>query len=85
MLLPILEKWVENGSFNAEQMAEGDHSRSMAILLVLNPDAHCKDIESMGIGLIVHGARHRLDRYLPFLMMSSSASSFLATAMAVCE
>ena len=27
---------------------------SMAILLTFNPDARCKDIESMGIGLIVH-------------------------------
>ena len=32
----------------------GDYSCSMAILLVLNPDTWCKDIESMGIGLIVH-------------------------------
>ena len=52
--LAILEKWVENGSFNPEQIAEGDYSCSMAILLVLYPDAQCKDIESMGIGLIVH-------------------------------
>ena len=50
----VLEKWVENGSFNPECMAEGDYSHSMAILLTFNPDAWCKDIESVGIGLIVH-------------------------------
>ena len=33
------EKWVENGSFNPEHMAEADYSRSMAILLTLYPDA----------------------------------------------
>ena len=53
MSLAILEKWVENGSFNPERMVEGDYSRSTAILLALNPDAQCKDIESVGIGLIV--------------------------------
>ena len=42
--LTILERWVENGSFNPECMVEGDYSRSMAILLALNPDARCKDI-----------------------------------------
>ena len=57
MPLAILEKWVENGSFNPECMAEGDYSHSMAILLALNPDAQGKDIESMGIGLIVHLAQ----------------------------
>ena len=54
VLLTVLEKWVENGSFNPERMAEGDYSHSMAILLTLNPDAWCKDIESVGIRLIVH-------------------------------
>ena len=34
MPLAILEKWVENGSFNPEHMAEGDYSHSTAILLV---------------------------------------------------
>ena len=53
MPLAVLEKWVENGSFSPEHMAEGDYSCSMAILLALNPDAQCKDIESMDIGLIV--------------------------------
>ena len=53
MPLAILEKWVENGSFNPEPMVEGDYSHSMAILLALNPDTRCKDIESVGMGLIV--------------------------------
>ena len=51
--LTILEKWVENGSFNPECMVEGDYSCSRAILIALNSDAQGKDIESVGIGLIV--------------------------------
>ena len=53
MPLTILEKWVENGSFNPEHMVEGDYSHFTAILLTLNPDTQGKDIESVGIGLIV--------------------------------
>ena len=54
VLLVILEKWVENGSFNPEHMAEADYSHSTAILLALYPDALLNDLESMGIKLIVH-------------------------------
>ena len=54
MLLVVLEKWVENGSFNPEHMVEANYSCSMAILLTLYPDALLNDIESVGIGLIVH-------------------------------
>ena len=53
MPLAILEKWVENGSFNPECMAQGNYSHSMAILPMLNPDAQCKDIENVGIRLTV--------------------------------
>ena len=53
MPLTILEKWVENGSFNPEHMAEGDYSRSMAILVILSPNAQGTALESMGIRLIV--------------------------------
>ena len=51
--LTILEKWVENGSFNPEHMAEGDYSCSTAILIMLNPNAQGTNIESVGIRLIV--------------------------------
>ena len=51
--IPALEKWVENGSFNPEHMAEGDYSHSMAILVVLNPSAQGTNLESASIGLIV--------------------------------
>ena len=51
--LVVLEKWVENGGFNPECMADADYSCSTAILLMLTPDAQLNDIESMGIGLIV--------------------------------
>ena len=52
--LTILEKWVENGIFNPDHMVEGDYSHSTAILIVLNPNALGTDLESTGIGLIVH-------------------------------
>ena len=52
--LALLEKWIDNGSFNLEHMADGDYSRSTAILLALTPDAQLKDIESVGVGLVVH-------------------------------
>ena len=53
MLFAVLEKWVENGSFNPERMAEADYSHSTAILLLLYPDTWCSDIAITGIGLIV--------------------------------
>ena len=49
----VLEKWVEDGSFNPEHMAEADYSHSTAILLMLYPDALINNIETMDIGLIV--------------------------------
>ena len=53
MSLMLLEKLVDNGGFNPEHMADGDYSHSTAILLALTPDAQLKDIESMGIRLVV--------------------------------
>ena len=53
ILLAILKKWVENGSFNPEHMVEANYSHSTAILLMLSPDTRCNDIESVGIRLIV--------------------------------
>ena len=52
--LAVLEKWVENGSFNPEHMAEGDYSHSTAILIALSPNTQGTDLESAGIGLIVY-------------------------------
>ena len=52
--LALLKKLVANGGFNLECKANGDYSHSTAILLTLNPDAQLKDIESMGIRLVVH-------------------------------
>ena len=45
----ILEKWVEDGKFNPEQMAESDYSHSMAILVILSPNAQGTALESVGI------------------------------------
>ena len=50
----LLERLIANGSFNPEHMAESDYSHSTAILLAFIPDAKLKDIERVGIGLVVH-------------------------------
>ena len=66
--LAVLKKWIENGNFNPENMAEADYGRSTAIMVALYPDVLLNDIEGMGIGMIVRWCRvHCLDRYLPFL------------------
>ena len=56
--LTLLEKLVANGCFNLEHKPDGDYSHSTAILLMFTPNAQLKDIESVGIGLVVcqHGA-----------------------------
>ena len=53
----LLETLIANGSFNPECKAETDYSHSTAILLVLVPNTKLKDIEKVGIGLVVcqHG------------------------------
>ena len=70
MLLAILEKWVENRSFNPEYMVEGDCSLSMTILITLNPDTQGTEIESMGIGLIVHQCKAPIGQIctIPYLI-----------------
>ena len=55
MPISVLKKWIECGSFNPECMAEGDYSRSTAILIVLNPNMQGTALESVSIGLIVCG------------------------------
>ena len=52
--LPLLERLVTDGSFNLECKAESDYSHTMAILLTLIPNARPKDIEKVGIRLVVH-------------------------------
>ena len=73
VLLAILE----NGSFNPECMVEGDYSRSTAILLMLNPDTQCKDIESMAIGLIVHQRKALLGQISSILHLIRCARSLM--------
>ena len=51
--LTLLERLIANGSFNPEHMAESDYSHNTAILLTFIPDAKLKDIERVGIGLVV--------------------------------
>ena len=45
VLLTVLEKWVENGNFNPENMAEANYSHSTAIMVALYPDALLNDRE----------------------------------------
>ena len=52
--LTILEKWVKDGKFNPEWMAESDYSHSMALLVTLSPNTQGTGLESVGIGLIIH-------------------------------
>ena len=53
----LLEKLVADGCFNLECKPNGDYSCSTAILLTFTPNAQLKDIESMGIGMVVHWAQ----------------------------
>ena len=49
----VLEKWAVDGSFNPECMAEGDYSRTTAILILLNPNTEGTALESASVGLFV--------------------------------
>ena len=51
--LTVLERWIENGSFNPEHKAEGEYSHSTAILIILNPNNQGTGLKCMSIGLIV--------------------------------
>ena len=51
--LTLLEKLIADCSFNLECMVENDYSHTTAILLVFIPDAKLKDIERVGIGMVV--------------------------------
>ena len=51
--IAVLEKWVVDGSFNPERMAEGDYSHSTAILILLNPNKEGTALESTSIRLII--------------------------------
>ena len=49
----LLEKLVADGCFNLECKAHGDYSHSTALLLAFIPNTQQKDIERLGIRLIV--------------------------------
>ena len=55
--LALLERLIADESFNPEHMAKSDYSHNTAVLLMFIPDANLKDIERVGIGLVVcqHG------------------------------
>ena len=49
----VLERWIENGNFNLNHKAEGEYSRSTAILVVLNPNNQGTGLKCASVGLIV--------------------------------
>ena len=51
--ITVLERWIVSGHFNPECMAEGDYSRSTAILIILNPNKQGTALKCASIGLIV--------------------------------
>ena len=51
--LALFERLIADGSFNPECMAESDYSHSTAILLAFIPDDKLKDIERVGIRLVI--------------------------------
>ena len=51
--IAVLERWIANGSFNPECMAEGNHSGSITLLIILNPNQEGTELKSASIGLIV--------------------------------
>ena len=51
--ITVLERWIANGRFNPECMAEGDYSCSIAILILLNPNKEGTVLKSTSVRLIV--------------------------------
>ena len=51
--ISVLERWIVNGSFNPERMAEGDYSQPTTLLIFLNPNKEGTALKSTSIGLIV--------------------------------
>ena len=84
MPLTLLEKWVDNGGFNPEHMAGGDYSCSTAILLTITPDTQLKDIESVGIRLVVCQHRALLGQISSVPRLISYVCSMLEFERASC-
>ena len=51
--LEVLEKWLVDGSFNLEGMADGDYSPTTTLLILLNTNPEGTTLESTSIRLIV--------------------------------
>ena len=49
----VLEKWIANGSFNPDRMAEGEYSHSTAILIIYNPNKQGTGLKCTSVRLIV--------------------------------
>ena len=72
--ITVLERWIANGSFNPERMAEGDYSGSTAILILLNPNREGTELKSASIGLIV---RRQWDQWGTSMTSQSSSSTLV--------
>ena len=71
----VLEKWVADGSFNLEHMAEGDYSHSTTILILLNPNKEGTAMKSTRIGLIIRwgmGPVGQIDDIMKLIMYAHS-------------
>ena len=51
--LSMFLRFIEEGSFNADNLALEGCSQTTAILLAFIPDRHLEDIESIGIGNVI--------------------------------
>ena len=51
--IAVLEKWAVDGSFNLENMAEGDYSCTTTILILLCTNPEGTALESASVGLII--------------------------------
>ena len=51
--ITVLERWIMNGTFNPDHMAEGEYSCSTTILIILNPNKQGTGLKCMSVRLIV--------------------------------
>ena len=65
--LKMFLKFIEQGSFNADNFPLDDYSHTPAILLAFIPDRCLEDIESIAIGNIIQRRGSPLGTYPPLI------------------
>ena len=71
--------YVKDGLFNPDKLAPHCCSQTTAILLAFIPDRHIQDIESVGIGNVIHRCGTPLGDISSISMMIESVQSILKT------